>query len=39
MRQEGSFSAQSVILNKKDIALVFQKGRDSFLDGIPWPWG
>ena len=37
MRQEGSFSAQSVILNKKDITLFFQKGKDSLLVGIPWP--
>ena len=33
MWQEGSFSAQSVILNEKGIALFFQRGRDSPLVG------
>ena len=37
MRQEGSFSAQFVILNKKSTTLFFQKERDNLLDGIPWP--
>ena len=39
MRQQGSFSALSVILNKKNAALSFQKGRDSLLGGILWPRG
>ena len=39
MRQEGSFSALSVILRKKNQHYLFRREGGCLMDGILWPSG